>query len=66
MDSQFTAVIEKDGDWYVAHCPEVPGANGLGRTVEECRTSLIDAIMLIFKDRRQDSLNFDSLTASVK
>jgi predicted RNase H-like HicB family nuclease len=55
-----TAVIERDGDWYVAHCPEVPGANGLGQTVEECRSNLIDAINLIFEDRRQESLEVDS------
>jgi predicted RNase H-like HicB family nuclease len=56
MHNEFTAIIEKDGDWYIAYCPEVPGANGQGRTVEECRISLADAIALILEDRREDAL----------
>lgn len=28
MHNEFTAVIERDGEWYVAFCPEIPGANG--------------------------------------
>lgn len=56
MANEFTAIIEKDNDWYIAYCPEIPGANGQGRTVEECKKSLIDAITLILEDRRQDAL----------
>ena len=47
MHTEFTAIIEKDGDWYIAYCPEIPGANGQGRTEDECRTSLGEAIRLI-------------------
>ena len=56
MTNEFTAIFEKDGDWYVGYCPEVPGANGQGRTVEECRDSLIEAIRLILADRREQGL----------
>ena len=56
MRNEFTAIIEQDGEWYVAYSPEVPGANGQGRTIDECRTSLADAIALILEDRRQDAL----------
>lgn len=56
MHNEFTAIIEKDGDWFIAYCPEIPGANGQGRTVEECRRSLAEAIALILEDRREDSL----------
>jgi predicted RNase H-like HicB family nuclease len=56
MHNEFTAIIERDGDWYIAYCPEVPGANGQGHTVEECRQSLAEAIALILEDRRQDAL----------
>ena len=55
MLNDFTAIIEKDGDWYIAFCPEVPGANGQGRTEEEARHSLGDAIALILEDRRIDA-----------
>ena len=56
MKHEFTAVFERDGDWYVAYCPEIPGANGQGRTKEEARQSLADAIRLILGDRREDGL----------
>ena len=55
MENEFTAIIERDGDWFVAYCPEVPGANGQGRTKEEARESLAEAISLILKDRREDA-----------
>jgi len=54
--NEFTAIIERDGKWYVAYCPEIPGANGQGRTKEEARQSLADAIRLILEDRRKDAL----------
>ncbi|MBV8115864.1 MAG: type II toxin-antitoxin system HicB family antitoxin [Silvibacterium sp.] len=56
MHNEFTAVIEKDGDWFVGWSPEIPGANGQGRTVEECRENLAAAIELILEDRREDGL----------
>jgi predicted RNase H-like HicB family nuclease len=56
MRNEFTAIIEKDGDWYIAHSPEVSGANGQGRTIEESRESLAEAITLILEDRRDDAL----------
>ncbi len=54
MRNEFTAVFERDGGWYVAYCPEIPGANGQGRTKSEARRSLLDAIALILLDRRDD------------
>jgi predicted RNase H-like HicB family nuclease len=56
MRNDFTAIIERDGDWWIAYCPEVPGANGQGRTKEEPRVSLASAIALILEDRREDAL----------
>jgi predicted RNase H-like HicB family nuclease len=56
MYNEFTAIIEKDGDWYIAYCPEVPGANGQGKTIAECKASLAAAISLILEDRREDAL----------
>ena len=56
MRNEFTAIFERDGDWYIAYCPEIPGANGLGRTKDEARASLTEAIALILEDRREDSL----------
>jgi predicted RNase H-like HicB family nuclease len=51
MHNEFTAIIERDGDGFIASCPEVPGALGQGRTAEEARTSLTEAIALIQGDQ---------------
>ena len=56
MHNEFTAVFERDGDWVVAFCPEIPGANGQGRTTDEARENLAQAIALILEDRREDGL----------
>lgn len=56
MRNEFTSVIEEDGEWFIGYCPEIPGANGQGRTVEECRANLSEAIALILEDRREDGL----------
>jgi predicted RNase H-like HicB family nuclease len=56
MHNEFTAIIERDDEWFVAYCPEIPGANGQGRTSDEARASLADAIALILEDRREDAL----------
>jgi predicted RNase H-like HicB family nuclease len=56
MHNEFTAIIERDGKWYISYCPEIPGANGQGRTKEECLKSLSEAIKLILEDRREDAL----------
>jgi len=56
MHNEFTAIIERDGEWFIAYCPEIPGANGQGKTKDECLKSLADAIDLILEDRREDSL----------
>lgn len=56
MRNEFTAIIERDGEWYIAYCPEVPGANGQGRTKEEARKNLADAIALILENRREEAL----------
>lgn len=56
MSNEFTAVIERDGDWYIGWSPEIPGANGQGQTVDACRRNLAEAIALILEDRREDGL----------
>lgn len=41
MRNEFTAIIERDGEWYIAYCPEIPGANGQGHTKAEARKSSV-------------------------
>jgi len=56
MRNEFTAIMEQDGPWFVAYCAEVPGANGQGKTHEECLANLREAIALILEHRREESL----------
>jgi len=56
MAGEFTAIIEREGEWYIAYCAEIPGANGQGRTKEEALASLAEAIKLVLEDRRDDTL----------
>jgi predicted RNase H-like HicB family nuclease len=56
MRNEFTAIVERDGPWYVAYCAEVPGANGQGLSHEECLASLREAISLVLEHRREESL----------
>jgi predicted RNase H-like HicB family nuclease len=56
MSAEFTAVVERADDWFIAYSPEVPGANGQGKSKEEALRSLSDAISLILEDRREDGL----------
>jgi predicted RNase H-like HicB family nuclease len=35
MRNEFTAIIERDEQWFIAYCPEIPGANGQGMTQDE-------------------------------
>jgi len=56
MTNEFTAIIEQDGAWFIAYSPEIPGANGQGKTKDEARESLAEAIKLILEDRREDGL----------
>lgn len=45
---QVTAVIEREGDGYVALCPELDIASQ-GNTVEEARNNLVEAVELFFE-----------------
>lgn len=56
MRNEFTAVIETAEGWYIAHSPEVPGANGQGRTRAKALESLREGIDLVLTDRREDGL----------
>ena len=48
MPKTFTAVIEREGDWYVARCPELSVVSQ-GRTVEEAQANLQEALELFLE-----------------
>ncbi len=56
MIQTFTAILREEGDWWTATCAEVPAANGMGKTREECIEDLKAAIDLIFEERRNTEI----------
>ncbi len=63
MRNEFTAIIEAASEGgFFAYCPEIPGANGQGETIEECRQNLAEAIALILEDRREDGSTINYLS----
>jgi predicted RNase H-like HicB family nuclease len=54
MQYKFTAIFEKGEKYYIGYCVEIPEANGQGKTLEECRQNLIEAIKLVLEDRKSE------------
>ena len=48
MNRRLTAIVEREGDGYVALCPEVDIASQ-GDTVSEARDNLAEALTLFFE-----------------
>jgi transcriptional regulator with XRE-family HTH domain len=49
----FTAVYERDGDWWIGYVEELPGANAQERTLDEARQSLREAVRDILEANRE-------------
>ena len=50
---KFTAIFEQDGEWWIGYVEELPGANTQGRTLEEARENLKEAVQLIIESNRE-------------
>ena len=55
MDIPFTAVFHKTDDWWVAWVEELPGAHTQGKTLEEARENLKEAVSMILEANRERS-----------
>ena len=53
MAHTFTAVFERDGDWWIGYVEELPGANTQGRTLDEARANLKEAVRLVLEANRE-------------
>jgi len=53
MMEKFTAVFEQEGNWWVGHVEELPGANTQGYTLDEARENLKEAVQLIIEANRE-------------
>jgi len=52
---EYTAIItEIEDGWYMGQCEQIPGAMTQGRTIEEAKENLKDAINLMLEDERDD------------
>ena len=51
--NKFTAVFERDGDWWIGYVEELSGANTQGRTLEEARENLKEAVALVIEANRE-------------
>ena len=55
MAKQLTAIIEREGDGYVALCPEVDVASQ-GDSIEEAKNNLKEALELFFETASADEI----------
>ncbi len=56
MNRRFTAIVEREGDGYVALCPEVDVASQ-GESVAEARDNLAEALALFFETAPAEEIN---------
>jgi len=68
MKHEFTAVFERgDGDWWIATALEIPGAFSQGKTIDEARIMLMDAIQeLMLAEREQAELELAGKTDLIR
>ena len=52
MKHQFMAIFKKSGKWYLGWIEEIPGVNAQGKTLQEVKESLKEAILLIIETNR--------------
>jgi len=60
---KFTAIIEKSEDgWYVGQLEEMPTVLSQGKTIEELKDNLLDALQLLLETNREmtSSAGFDN------
>jgi len=53
MKGEFTAIYEKRGDWYIGYVEEITGVNTQGKTMEEVRENLKEALRLILESNSE-------------
>ena len=53
---KLTALIEREGDEYVSHCPQLDIASQ-GKTIEEARDNLKEALQLFLETASAEEIN---------
>ena len=57
MKAEFTAIVKRDGDWWLGWVEEIPGANAQEKTREELILSLKEAVKDILDLRAEEARN---------
>ena len=55
MKNEYTAVIQKDGRWWIGWVEEIPGVNSQGETREELMENLRSALEEALEMNRSDA-----------
>jgi predicted RNase H-like HicB family nuclease len=59
MPNEYTAVVQRDGDWRIGWIEEVPGVNTQGKTrdelMENLRSALAEALEINREEARKDA-----------
>ena len=56
MANQYTAVVQRDGDWWIGWIEEIPGVNTQGKTREELMANLESALAEVIELNREEAL----------
>ncbi len=57
MAAQYTALIQRDGPWWIGWIQEIPGVNAQGATREELIENLHSALQEAIEINRQQALS---------
>ena len=67
MPNELTIIFEPgDSGWWIATIPEFPGAFSQGRTKEEARENVLDALAELMAARRELALRDRTATSEVE
>ncbi|MDZ7377414.1 MAG: type II toxin-antitoxin system HicB family antitoxin [candidate division KSB1 bacterium] len=55
--NNYTAIIVKSGKWYAGFVKEVPGAHSQGKTIEEVKENLKEAVKLVIESNGQYNIH---------
>ena len=56
MKRTYTAVVQREGKWWIGWIEEIPGVNGQGRTRRELMASLRSALREALEMNREEAL----------
>ena len=69
MTREFTGLFKKMGKWYLGWVEEIPGVNTQGKTLQEAKENLKEALFLVLETNRiitkKDSSNGKTIRKNI-